>query len=215
MAKSRRKKFLLILASPFLLVATGVGWANWSVESATQDKIFSDVQKVPARQVGLVLGTTPRVHGYLNPFFEHRLDAAAALFRAGKVRCLLVSGDHGTRYYNEVEAMREGLVKRGVPYAKIALDHAGFRTLDSMVRAKKVFGINSAVIVTDDFHLPRSLYLAGYNGIDAVGLSSVSVPSSVNPRPATREIGARALMMWDLLVGRQPKYLGPHEKLPG
>lgn len=193
----------------------GVAWANLSVESATRDKIFTDVRKVPARQVGLVLGTTPRVHGNLNPFFEHRLDAAAALFRAGKVRCLLVSGDHGTRYYNEVEAMREGLVKRGVPSAKIALDHAGFRTLDSMVRAKKVFGINSAVIVTDDFHLPRSLYLAGYNGIDAVGLSSVPVSSSVNSRPATREIGARALMMLDLLVGRQPKYLGPHEKLPG
>jgi SanA protein len=213
--KQRKRKILLVLASPFAFLATGVAWANWSVEHATEDKIFTDARKVPVRQVGVVLGTTPRVHGYRNPFFENRLDAAAALYRAGKVRCLLVSGDHGTRYYNEVEAMRDGLVKRGVPNAKIGLDHAGFRTLDSMVRAKKVFGIDSAVIVTDDFHLPRSLYLAGYNGIDAVGLSSVPVPSSINPRPANREIGARALMMWDLLVGRQPKYLGPHEKLPG
>lgn len=208
------RKILRAAALLAITVVAGIGWANWTVESSTSSRIFTDAHKVPARPVGLVLGTTPRVHGHLNPFFENRLDAAADLFKAGRVHCLLVSGDHGTKYYNEVDAMRAGLIKRGVPAEKIAMDHAGFRTLDSMVRAKKVFGIDRAVIVTDDFHLPRSIYLAEHNGIDAVGLSSVPVSAQVNSRPATREIGARVLMMFDLLTHRQPKYLGPHESLP-
>ncbi|RYG19870.1 hypothetical protein EON82_20925, partial [bacterium] len=120
-----------------------------------------------------------------------------------------------TRYYNEVDAMKKGLVKRGVPAAKIAQDHAGFRTLDSMVRAKKVFGIDRAVIVTDGFHLPRSLYLAGHSGIDAVGLSSIPVPATVTVRPQVREVGARVLMMLDLITNRQPRFLGRKEHLPG
>lgn len=202
---------LLTLAA---LSVGGVAWANWRVSDAAQGRVYLDAKKVPARPVGLVLGTSPGFHGVPNAFFERRLDAAAALYRAGKVRCLLVSGDHGSRYYNEVEAMQKGLVKRGVPAEKIALDHAGFRTLDSLVRAKKVFDIDQAVIVTDGFHLPRALYLAGQNGIDAVGLSSVPLTAPAARRPAIREIGARALMMIDVLTHRQPRYLGPHEPLP-
>lgn len=198
-----------------VLAVSGTAWANWAVQDASSDRIFTDVHKVPARPVGVVLGTTPRVHGLANLFFERRLDAAAALFKSGKVHCLLVSGDHGTRYYNEVDAMKKGLMKRGVPAAKIAEDHAGFRTLDSVVRAKKIFGIDRAVIVTDGFHLPRSLYLADHSGIDAVGLSSVPVPTTVTVRPQVREIGARVLMMLDLMTNRQPRFLGPREHLPG
>lgn len=201
---------IILLATAGLSVA----WANWTVNEAAQSRIFESAKTVPARRVGLVLGTSPRTRRGPNPFFERRLDAAAALYRAGKVRCLLASGDHGTRYYDEVDAMRRGLVKRGVPAGRIAMDHAGFRTLDSLVRAREVFGVRDAVVVTDGFHLPRALYLAQSNGIDAVGLSSAGVSTAVAPWPATREIAARVLVMVDVLIGRQPRFLGPREPLP-
>lgn len=111
--------------------------------------------------------------------------------------------------------MRKGLVRRGVPASSIALDHAGFRTLDSLVRARKVFGVRDAVVVTDGFHLPRALYLAQKVGIDAVGLSSVGVSTRLAPWPATREVAARVLVILDVLVGRQPRFLGPRVPLPG
>lgn len=212
---TRFRKFCLAVFGSAFLMGGGVLWANWQVEQATRDRIFLSAVLVPKRQVGIVLGTSPRTHGHPNPFFERRLDAAAELYRARRVRCLLVSGDHGSRYYNEVEAMRKGLIRRGVPAARIAMDHAGFRTLDSLVRARKVFGVTSAVVVTDGFHLPRSLYLAGSNGINAVGLSSAPISTRIAPRPAKREIAARALMMIDMFLGRQPKFLGPHVELPG
>lgn len=213
--KRTRRRIAIFLLTALVVVGGTTAWANWAVQDASSARIFTNVRNVPARSVGIVLGTTPRARGGKNLFFERRLDAAAKLYRAGKVRCLLVSGDHGTRYYNEVDAMKKGLVKRGVPAAKIAQDHAGFRTLDSMVRAKKVFGIDRAVIVTDGFHLPRSLYLAGHSGIDAVGLSSIPVPATVTVRPQVREVGARVLMMLDLITNRQPRFLGRKEHLPG
>lgn len=209
-----RKLLLAALCVPVAIVG-GTAWANWRVESSTAARIYTAVDRTPMRRVGLVLGTTPKIHGIPNLFFERRLDAAAELYRAGKVRCLLVSGDHGTPYYNEVAAMRKGLMKRGVPDARIAMDHAGFRTLDSLVRARQVFGVKDAVIVSDGFHLPRALYLADQNGIDAVGLSSVPVPASVAPWPAVREVAARVLLLIDVhLIGRGPRFLGPHVPLP-
>lgn len=210
----KTRKVLRALALGAAAFVGAAVWANWAVQYAAEPRIYRDAEKVPARRVGLVLGTAPRARRGPNPFFERRLDAAAALYRAHKVRCLLVSGDHGTRYYNEVAAMRKGLIRRGVPASKIAQDHAGFRTLDSLVRARRVFSIRDAVIVTDGFHLPRALYLARANGIDAVGLSSVPVSTRVAPWPATREVAARGLMMLDLLTGRGPKFLGPPERLP-
>ena len=210
----RISRILSRIALVPLALGLFVAWANWTVERAAEARVFPDARTVPARSVGLVLGTAPRTNHGPNPFFERRLDAAAALYRAHKVRCLLVSGDHGTRYYDEVDAMRKGLICRGVPSKRIALDHAGFRTLDSLVRARKVFGVRDAVVVTDGFHLPRALYLARNVGIDAVGLSSVEVSTRLAPWPATREIAARALVIFDVLVGRQPRFLGHPERLP-
>lgn len=212
---TKLRKLLLAALVVTGTVVAGTAWANWRVESSTEARIYVSADKTPKRKVGLVLGTTPKIHGIPNLFFERRLDAAAALYKAGKVRCLLVSGDHGTRYYNEVSAMRKGLIRRGVPDARIAMDHAGFRTLDSLVRARRVFGVTSAVVVSDGFHLPRALYLADQNGIDAVGLSSVPVPASVAPWPAMREVAARVLLLIDVhILGRGPRLLGPHVALP-
>ena len=176
---NRPPRILHVAIAVAVLATLGTAWANWTVDQAADARVYLDARTVPLRRVGLVLGTAPRGHLGPNPFFERRLDAAAALYRAGRVRCLLVSGDHGTPYYDEVDAMRRGLVRRGVPAGRIAMDHAGFRTLDSLVRARRVFGVQDAVVVTDGFHLPRALYLARCNGIDAVGLSSAGVPTGL------------------------------------
>jgi SanA protein len=169
---------------------------------------------IPSQPVGLVLGTSPMIGAYQNAFFERRMNAAARLFKSGKVEKLLVSGDNGTRGYDEPTAMRMALVRRGIPADKVVLDYAGFRTLDSVVRAKKVFGIDRCTIVTDDFHLPRALYIAQEEGLDAVGYQTDPLPRDVSRWTYTREVGARALVWIDLhILDRQPRFLGSKESI--
>lgn len=142
------------------------------------------------------------------------MNAAAAIYMAGKTKKILVSGDNGTPFYDEPTAMREALVKRGIPKEDIALDYAGFRTLDSVIRAHKVFGVDKCVIVTDDFHLPRALFAAEEEGIDAVGFQTDPLPMSVSPQTYLREVAARSMMWVDVQVlNRQPKFLGPKESI--
>jgi SanA protein len=199
---------LSLLALPFVLL----GATNARVLGASRGRIYRDADTVPARPVALVLGTSPRVNGRPNLFFERRMAAAAQLYQSGKVRKLLLSGDNGSRRYNEPTYMREALAKRGVPEEDVVLDYAGFRTLDSVVRAKEVFGVGRCTIVTDDFHLPRALYIAKVKGLDAIGFETVPLPRSAAPRTYWREVGARALVWLDLhVLNRQPKFLGPRE----
>jgi len=187
---------------------------NRSVIDSAQGRVFPNLDAVPPARVGLVLGTAPEYNGAKNLFFEHRMDAAAALYKAGKVSKLLVSGDNHVATYDEPSAMRDALVARGVPASDIGLDYAGFRTLDSIVRAKKVFGVDRCVIVTDGFHLPRALYIASNEGVDAVGFPSVPVPARLSPWTYVREVGSRSLVWLDLHVwNRQPKFLGPRVAL--
>jgi len=191
-----------------------VGATNHVVLAAADGRVYTMAADVPEAPVGLVLGTAPIYNGGKNPFFEHRMDAAAALYKAHRVTKLLVSGDNHIRTYDEPSAMRDALVARGVPATDIALDYAGFRTLDSIVRARKVFGVDRCVIVTDGFHLPRALYIASSEGVDAVGLQSVPVPASLSPWTYVREVGSRSLVWLDLHVwNRQPKFLGPPERI--
>lgn len=206
----KRKKILRWLAVLTVLAVIGLITVNQVVLSSTADRIYTSTASVPARPVALVLGTSPKVAGRKNLFFERRMDAAATLYRSGKVKGILVSGDNGSAYYDEPGAMQEALVGRGVPQSAITQDHAGFRTLDSILRAKRVFGLSKVTIVTDDFHLPRALYIARHEGLDAVGFQTVPLPPSVSPKTYVREVGSRALMFIDLYVlNREPKFGGP------
>ncbi|RYG35812.1 vancomycin high temperature exclusion protein [bacterium] len=187
---------------------------NRAVLSDTHGLIYKSVESVPSESVGLVLGTSPKFRGQRNLFFERRMDAAASLYRAGKVKKLLLSGDNGTRYYNEPTAMRKALIGRGIPEGDLVLDYAGFRTLDSVVRARTVFGVDRCTIVTDDFHLPRALYIAQQRGLEAVGFQTEPLPRSVSPRTYVREVGARSLVWIDLhVLNRKPKFSGPPEPI--
>jgi SanA protein len=187
----------------------------WIVQTA-RGRIVSDIAQLRADEVALVLGTAPKLAGgrWKNPFFENRMDAAALLYRAGKVRHLLVSGDNHHRSYDEPSAMRDALIARGVPAAAITLDYAGFRTLDSLARARAVFQLQQLIVVTDAFHQPRALFLARASGVDAVGYPSRPVPMKWAKKTLAREVASRVKAWLDVFVLRtQPKFYGPAEPI--
>ena len=162
--------------------------------------------------MGLLLGTTPSVNGLSNIFFSTRIEAAKALYERGKIRRILVSGDNSTASYNEPEAMKRALIKAWIAEWDIKLDYAGFRTLDSVVRAKEVFGQGSGfTIISQPFHVERALFLAEANGIDAIGYGSANVSLELGLRTYIREIGARIVALYDAYIGTDPVVLGEKE----
>jgi vancomycin permeability regulator SanA len=197
----------VVLLVPSLIVGSGL----W-VREAAADHVY-DVSSVPAAPVALVLGAQVYPDGTPSPFLAARLDLAKRLFDAGTVRALLVSGDHGRLEYDEPGAMRRWLVERGVPAEKVVEDHAGFDTYDSCVRARKVFGVRAAVVVTQSFHVPRAVALCRKVGIAAVGVGDDSVRryESIWWRASLREYGAGVKATIDVATGRDPVFLGPRE----
>jgi SanA protein len=179
-----------------LAAAGGVAGCVWLVQRAARGRVFNDPRRVAARgpgEVALVLGTSKVTRrGWPNAHFSRRLDAAAALYHAGGVRRLIVSGSaHNSRNENEPADMRAGLRARGVPDGAITEDPAGFRTLDSVVRAREIFGQRRLTIVTDGFHAPRAVFLARRRaGIDAIALASAPVRWRRSRKTRLRELGA-------------------------
>jgi SanA protein len=192
--------------------------ANLLVLKIGLSRIVSDLNKLPLGATGLVLGTAPRTvgGGGPNPFFEKRMDAAAQLYRAGIVNRLLLSGDNRRAEYNEPVAMRDALRQRGLPEAALTLDYAGFRTLDSVIRARKVFQLeNNTVIITDDFHLPRALFIAEETGLPALGFAGETIPWTRSYRTRIREWLSRARACFDVYIWKtQPHFLGAPVILP-
>jgi SanA protein len=188
---------------------------NLWVISRASGRIFARVDDVPDVPVALVLGTSRYVRGQRNAFFFNRIYAAAALYRAGKVKKIIVSGDNGTESYNETDDMRRELIARGIPADDIVNDHAGFRTLDSVVRAKTVFGQSRILIVSQHFHLQRAIFIARAHGIDAVGFSAEDpAQGDALLRVMTREYFARVKAWLDCyLLFTQPRFPGPPEPI--
>lgn len=186
------------------------------ISSAAKGRIYSSLQKVPYKNVALLLGTAKYIRkGKINYFYKYRIDAAVALFKAKKVDAILVSGDNATRYYNEPLRMKRDLVRRGIPSAKIYLDFAGFRTLDSIQRAKEVFGLKRYTIVSQKFHLQRALFLAQKSGADAIGFAAKDFPGTKAAlRMRLREYGARVKAFLDVyILHTTPKFFGKFEKI--
>lgn len=209
----RLTKFLLWCVVGVALLTAG---CNWWILFGQKPTIYGHPAFIPTGDVALVLGTSPRVSGGKNPFFEGRMDTAARLWQEKKARRFLVSGDHGQANYDETAAMEAALIARGVPANVITQDHAGFRTLDSLVRAKEVFGVNKLIVVTDDWHLPRALFLAKSSGLDAVGAAFVDVPWSTSTTTRVRECFSRVKAIADVYILRtKPKYLGEKHQLNG
>lgn len=194
---------LLGLSALLLLIADHV------VSNAAQ-YTYDDASLIPYNKVAVILGTSKYlVDGRRNEYFANRIAAAVALYEQGKVSYFLVSGDNATRSYNEPREMRRELVKAGIPVERIYSDYAGFRTLDSIVRANAVFGQGSFTIVSQGFHNERALYLARHFGIKAIGFNAKDVDAYSGLKTRARELMARVLCLLDVyILDKQPKFLG-------
>ena len=204
---------LVILAT---LAAAGILAAHRTCQQLAAGRIFASVTTVPANGVGLVLGTSEVTRsGQPNLHFIQRIAAAAALYQAGKVQHLLVSGDNHSASYDEPTDMRNALIAAGVPAQVITCDYAGFRTLDSVVRAKEIFNLPRCTIITEAYHCPRALWIARQHGLEAVAFAAPDVGlKSWSFRAELREQFARTWCAVDLyLLHRQPKFLGPKEPI--
>lgn len=212
---SRVKRWAQLGLGAVLLLAILIGGLNYYVIHANQPRLFTDVTQVPATDVALVLGTSPRFrNGAPNLHFEGRMNAAAELFRSGKVRHLLVSGDNRAANYNEPVMMKQALIARGIPADAITCDFAGFRTLDSVVRAKQVFCLNRCIIVTQRYHNARALEIARATGLDADGFCPTDVDFANSFTTECREVLARVAMLLDVYVlNRDPHFLGKPEPI--
>ena len=190
-------------------------YADAVCRAAASGRIFRSVETIPTNDVALVLGTSKKTsRGNPNLHFNQRIEAAAALFQAGKVRHLLVSGDNSVTNYDEPTAMREALVTAGVPTNAITCDYAGFRTLDSVVRAQTVFGLEKFIIVTEEFHCLRELWIARQHGLDVVAFAAPDLSARWSARVKARESLARVWCAVDLYVlNRGPKFSGPPEPI--
>ena len=201
----------------FALTVIGlVAWADIACHRATEGRIYRSVDATPIRAVCLVLGTGKQTRGGKpNLHFNQRIAAAAALYHAGKVRHLLVSGDNHSVSYDEPGDMREALIADGVPADAITCDYAGFRTLDSVVRAQVIFGLTQCTILSEEFHCPRALWIAHRHGLDAIAFAAPDVGlKSWSLRADAREQLARAWCAIDLYaLDREPKFLGPKEPI--
>ena len=210
----RKKKIILyslLALIPVCLVA--IYWCNSIITNTAKGKLFTDVTTIPFNKVGLLLGTSKHLgNGVANPYYTYRIEAAAGLLKAGKIKYLVISGDNSHKEYNEPEDMRTDLMAAGIDSAVIFLDYAGFRTFDSMVRLKKIFGQDSVTIISQQFHNERALYIAHREGMSAIAFNAADVSARQGITTTLREKLARVKVFIDYWFGKNPKFLG--EKVP-
>ena len=203
--------FLIIFVSGLIFVSI----ANERISYVYEDQITSSINNLPNEKVGLVLGTSKTLaNGSKNYYFYYRIDAAEKLYKAGKVKYLIVSGDNSRKDYNEPEDMMNELAKRGIPKEKIFQDFAGLRTLDSVVRAKEIFGQTSFIIISQKFHNERAVYIARTFGINAFGYNAKDVNRYAGFKTNLREKFARVKVFIDLLLDVDPKFGGEKVVIP-
>ena len=201
------KKLLMGLVFIFLTLVMFLFISNLSIKFFSRNYVYEGVEDIPKRKVGLVLGTSKYlVGGGINHFYKYRMEAAYTALMEGKVDYLILSGDNRHKEYNEPARMKKTLLKMGVPSEKLVLDYAGFRTLDSVIRADKVFGQESYVVISQKFQNERAVYIGRKRGIDVIALNAR------DPKKKSvymREIFAKAKAFLDVnFLNTQPKFLG-------
>lgn len=203
------KELLKIGGALTALMLLSLIGAEVAVSVTAAGKLYDSVQDIPANRVGILLGTSKRVsNGHQNLYYTYRIHAAVELFQAGKIEFILVSGDNATPYYDEPTTMKKDLVARGIPRERIFSDYAGFRTLDSIVRSKAVFGQDKITVISQPFHNERALFIAANKEIDAIAFNARDVSPQHGMKVRIREQLARVKVLWDLLVGVEPKFYG-------
>ncbi len=173
------------------------------------NRIYTEHKQIPEQSVGLVLGTSKYIARSLNPYYTARINGAISLFQEKKIHTILASGDNKHRSYNEPITMQKDLVKANIPVADIVLDYAGFRTLDSIIRAQKVFDLKAFTIITQRFHCERALFIADKYDIPAICYAVPQPKGKAALRLHVREILARVKAIIDLYIShKEPHFLG-------
>jgi len=178
--------------------------------------IYTSTKEIPQKKAALLLGTAKYMRGGgRNYFYTYRIRAAVALWEAGKVKAIVVSGDNGTKRYDETTTMYNDLIKAGIPARYISKDYAGFRTLDSVVRAEAIFDLKDYIIISQKFHLERALFIAKAKGQKAIGFAAKDIPGTAAAyRMKAREYLARAKAFLDVYVlGTEPRFYGDKVKV--
>jgi len=189
--------------------------AHKIIHNKTSSQIFTSTEVIPCNKVGLLLGTSKFVAtGKINLYYKYRIEAAFTLFKSGKIDYILVSGDNSTKSYNEPKKFKTDLISIGIPENRIILDYAGFRTLDSVIRAKEVFEQNSITIISQRFHNERAIYIAQQNNIKAIAFNAQDVNYKYGLKTHLREYLARVKVFIDLIFNVQPKFLGETISIP-
>jgi len=204
-----KKKLIKVIGLLFVSLLILIFLCDFIIESYSESKTYSSIHQIPSNRVGLVLGTSKRLSsGLANPYYTYRIEATAALYKADKVKFILVSGDNGSVYYNEPSTIKKDLILLGIPKEHIFLDYAGFRTLDSMVRANIVFGLDSVTVISQEFHNKRAIFLANRKGLTAIGYNAKDIDGQQGFKVHFREYFARVKVFIDLLLKTEPKFYG-------
>lgn len=187
---------------------------NFIVIQLAKNQVYSSVKNIPSKQTALVLGTSKYVgSGNVNLFYKYRIEATIKLYKAGKIKYIIISGDNSRSSYDEPTTMKEDLIAAGIPAGVIYLDYAGFRTLDSIVRCKKIFGQKDIIVVSQKFHNERALFLARAHNISAVGYNATDIHGRFGFKTHVREYLARTKMFIDVFFDKRPKFLGDEVKV--
>lgn len=204
-----KRKLLYLTLTIAALCATSLMICNQIINKHAESKIYATTDSIPQNKVGLLLGTSPKLkNGNNNLYFDYRILATCELYEAGKIKYILISGDNRKVDYNEPEEMKKALMQKGIPENVIYLDYAGFRTLDSVIRSKEVFGQDSITIISQRFHNERAIYLAEQYGITAIGYNAKDVDAYAGLKTKIRELFARVKVFIDLAIDKKPHFLG-------
>ena len=212
-------KKIKLLIKPLLVLATSILIlliiANVVVFYQSKNYIYSEVSEVPTCYTAIVLGAKVNANGVPSDYLQDRLDLAVELYRDNKITRFLLSGDHGQTSYDEVNNMKAYLLDQGINSADIFLDHAGFDTYNTMVRASKIFQVKDAIIVTQEFHLPRAVFIARSKGIEAYGIKADKREYRAMKTLKIREALAKVKAFAEVVINKNPRYLGNQIPITG
>jgi SanA protein len=197
----------MVIGTHLTIAITAFYFAVWGI---ARGKLYDNIADVPVRECGVVLGTVPKTKGRDNQFFKARVQAAAELYKQKKVQFLIVSGDNSRQGYDEPSEMKAVLIALGVPASKIYCDYAGFRTLDSVIRARKVFGQKEFTVISQKWHNERAIYIAHRSGLpECVAFNAPDATGVTMWKQYARETIARVVAVLDVeFFKTEPKMLG-------
>ena len=202
------KKKFLILTTAVICITIFSFISNILVDKCSK-YTYNNINEITKNKVGLLLGTAKSLtSGYENLYYTYRINATVQLYKNNKIEYILISGDNSRSDYDEPSDMKNDLIKRGIPENKIYLDYAGFRTLDSIIRAKEIFGQDQITVISQQFHNERSIFIAKNKGIKAIGFNAKNVPIKYGIKVIIREKLARVKVVLDIIFNKKPKFLG-------